>query len=144
MRGKGKARPFPLPNFSGGTPMNTISSIGQSLAMDGQMRYNSVPTTAGTGSVEQTLNIADGASVVQSIEANMAQTKADVQQLQQLSDQVMGRRLQFSVNKELNSVIIRVVDPSTNKVLKEIPSEDMQRIKINMRKTMGLLFDQMI
>ncbi len=124
--------------------MNTISSIGQSLAMDGQMRYNSVPTTAGTGSVEQTLNIADGASVVQSIEANMAQTKADVQQLQMLSDQVMGRRLQFSVNKELNSVIIRVVDPSTNKVLKEIPSEDMQRIKINMRKTMGLLFDQMI
>ena len=124
--------------------MNTISNIGQSLAMDGQMRYNSVPTTAGTGSVEQTLNIADGASVVQSIEANMAQTKADVQQLQQLSDQVMGRRLQFSVNKELNSVIIRVVDPSTNKVLKEIPSEDMQRIKINMRKTMGLLFDQMI
>ena len=124
--------------------MNTISSIGQSLAMDGQMRYNSVPTTAGTGSVEQTLNIADGASVVQSIEANMAQTKADVQQLQMLSDQVMGRRLQFSVNKELNSVIIRVVDPSTNKVLKEIPSEDMQRIKINMRKTMGLLFDQVI
>ena len=124
--------------------MNTISSIGQSLAMDGQMRYNSVPTTEGTGSVEQTLNIADGASVVQSIEANMAQTKADVQQLQQLSDQVMGRRLQFSVNKELNSVIIRVVDPSTNKVLKEIPSEDMQRIKINMRKTMGLLFDQVI
>ena len=124
--------------------MNTISSIGQSLAMDGQTRYNPVPISAGTGSVEQTLNIADGASVVQNIEANMAQTKADVQQLQQLSDQVMGRRLQFSVNKELNSVIIRVVDPSTNKVLKEIPSEDMQRIKINMRKTMGLLFDQMI
>ena len=124
--------------------MNTISSIGQSLAMDGQMRYNSVPISAGPGSVEQQLNIADGASVVQNIEANMAQTKADVQQLQQLSDQVMGRRLQFSVNKELNSVIIRVVDPSTNKVLKEIPSEDMQRIKINMRKTMGLLFDQMI
>ena len=112
--------------------------------MDGQTRYNPVPVNAGTGSVEQTLNIADGASVVQNIEANMAQTKADVQQLQQLSDQVMGRRLQFSVNKELNSVIIRVVDPSTNKVLKEIPSEDMQRIKINMRKTMGLLFDQMI
>lgn len=112
--------------------------------MDGQTRYNSVPISAGTGSVEQQLNIADGASVVQNIEANMAQTKADVQQLQQLSDQVMGRRLQFSVNKELNSVIIRVVDPSTNKVLKEIPSEDMQRIKINMRKTMGLLFDQMI
>ncbi len=124
--------------------MNTISSIGQSLAMDGQTRYNSVPANVGTGSGTQPLNIADGASVVQNIEANMAQTKADIQQLQQLSDQVMGRRLQFSVNKELNSVIIRVVDPSTNKVLKEIPSEDMQRIKINMRKTMGLLFDQVI
>lgn len=123
--------------------MNTISSIGQTLAMDGQKFYGSVPN-AGTGSVEQQLNIADGASVVHNIEQNMAQTKADVQQLQQLSEQLMGRRLQFSVNKELGSVIVRVVDSNTNKVVKEIPSEDMQRIKINMRKTMGLLFDQMI
>ncbi len=113
------------------------------MAMDGQKYYNSVPVSAGTGSVEQ-LNIADGSSVVQNIEQNMAKAQADVRQLQQLSDQVTGRRLQFSVNKELGSVIVRVVDSSTNKVVKEIPSEDMQRIKINMRKTIGLLFDQMI
>lgn len=125
--------------------MNTIGSIGQSLAMDGQKHYGSVSlNTAGTGSVEQQLNMADSARVVQHIEQHMAQTKADIQQLQQLSDQVMGRRLQFSVNKELGSVVVRVVDQNTNKVIKEIPSEEMQRIKINMRKTMGLLFDELI
>lgn len=125
--------------------MNTVSSIGQSLAMDGQKYYSSVPlNTAGTGSVEQQLNVADSARVVQNIEQHMAQAQANAQQLQQLSAQVTGRTLQFSVNKELGSIVVRVVDSNTNKVIKEIPSEDMQRIKINMRKTMGLLFDQMI
>ncbi|MDE7292641.1 MAG: flagellar protein FlaG [Treponemataceae bacterium] len=113
--------------------------------MDGQKHYSSVPLSkADTGSVEQRLNIANGAKVVQNIEQNMAQAQANAQQLQKLSDQVMGHRLQFSVNEELGSVVVRVVDSSTNKVVKEIPSEDMQRIKINMRKTIGLLFDQMI
>lgn len=122
-----------------------VNAIGQSLAMDGQKHYSSVPLSkADTGSVEQRLNIANGAKVVQNIEQNMAQAHANAQQLQKLSDQVMGHRLQFSVNEELGSVVVRVVDSSTNKVVKEIPSEDMQRIKINMRKTIGLLFDQMI
>ena len=122
-----------------------ISGIGQSLATDGQKYYSSVPLkTAGTGSVEQQLNIANGSRVVQNLEQNMAQAQANAQQLQRLSDQVMGCKLQFSVNKELGSVVVSVVENGTNKVIKEIPSEDMQRIKINMRKAMGLLFDKMI
>ena len=122
-----------------------INGIGQSLATDGQKYYSSVPlNTAGTGSVEQQLNIANGSRVVQNLEQDMAQAQANAQQLQRLSDQVTGRKLQFSVNKELGSVVVRVVENGTNKVIKEIPSEDMQRIKINMRKAMGLLFDKMI
>lgn len=125
--------------------MSTISSIGQALAMDGQKYYSSVPlNTAGTGSVEQQLDIVNGARVVQNIEQNMAQAQANAQQLERLSSQVMGHKIQFSVNKELGSVVVSVVDSNTNKVIKQIPSEDMQRIKISMRKAIGLLFDQMV
>ena len=58
---------------------------------------------------------------------------------------VIGRRsLRFSVNEELGEVVISVLDPSTNKVIKEIPSEDIQKMKVSMKKAIGLLFDEMI
>jgi len=92
----------------------------------------------------QQLNIADGARVVDNLVQNNAQIKADAQQLQKLSDMVMGRKLQFNVNEELGSIVVKVVDPSTNQVIKEIPSADIQRIKISIRKAIGVLFDEMI
>ncbi len=123
--------------------MNTISNIG-TMAMDGRQYYNSVSNGGGAVNVQPQLNVADGKRVVENIEQNLAQTKADAQQLQMLSDQVMGRKVQFNVNKELNTVVVKIVDPNTNQVLKEIPSADIQKLKINIRKTIGLLFDEMV
>ena len=57
---------------------------------------------------------------------------------------VMGPKLQFNVNEELGSVIVKVVDPTTNQVIKEIPSPDIQRLKMNIRRAIGVLFDEMI
>ena len=57
---------------------------------------------------------------------------------------VMGPNLQFNVYEELGSVIVKVVDPTTNQVIKEIPSPDIQRLKMNIRRAIGVLFDEMI
>ena len=65
-------------------------------------------------------------------------------QLQKLSDVVSGRKVQFSINQELNQVVVSVVDPETNQVLKEIPSADIQKLKVRIRKAIGVLFDEMI
>lgn len=124
--------------------MSTVSNIGQSLAMDGQKYYNSVSTGAGTKSIEPKIQVADSARVVDNLQQNMAELKADAQQLQRLSDQVMGRKVQFIVNNELNTVIVKIVDPNTNQVIKEIPSVDMQKIKLNIRRSIGLLFDELV
>jgi flagellar protein FlaG len=133
--------------FSGGkSPMNTINSnIGQNLAMDGRNYLNSVATSksAAAGTISKPL-MADSAQVVESIVQNNANVEEDVKQLQKLSDMVMGRKLQFNVDKQLGSVVIKILDPSTNQVIKEIPSEDMQKLKIRIRKAIGLLFDEMI
>ena len=128
--------------------MNTISNIGASLAMEG-LYYNSPAVKTINSDLKaavdvQQLNIADGARVVDNIVQNNAQIKADAQQLQKLSDMVMGRKLQFNVNEELGSIVVKVVDPSTNQVIKESPSADIQRLKISIRKAIGILFDEMI
>ncbi|MGN0740664.1 MAG: flagellar protein FlaG [Treponema sp.] len=125
--------------------MNTISNIGSSAAMEGQFHNSaSVKNVQASKPVFKQLNIADGARVVDNLVQNNAQVKADAQQLQKLSDIVMGRKLQFNVNEELGSIVVKVVDPSTNQVIKEIPSADIQKLKINIRKAIGVLFDEMI
>lgn len=125
--------------------MNTVSNIGSSLATDGRY-YNSsaVKSTQNVQAINEHLNIADGARVVDSLVQNNAQIKADAHELQKLSDMVMGPKLQFNVNEELNTVIVKVVDPTTNQVIKEIPSPDVQRLKMNIRRAIGVLFDELI
>ncbi|MDY6398209.1 MAG: flagellar protein FlaG [Treponema sp.] len=127
--------------------MNTVNSVGQNLAMDGHFKYNSGAATAvkPTASIKPVdVPMADAAQVVQNITNNLAQVKEDAKQLQRLSDVVMGRKVQFNVNQELNQVVVSIVDPSTDKVIKEIPSADLQKLKVRIRKTIGLLFDEMI
>ena len=57
---------------------------------------------------------------------------------------VMGRKLRFNVNEELGSIVVKIVDPNTEQVIKEIPSADIQKLKINVRRAIGVIFDDMV
>ena len=127
--------------------MNTISTNAViHTAMDGQSLYSSAVSMQKSSAAKQTMELMtpNGAQVAQNIEQNLAELKADSQQLQKMYEMVDGRKLQFSVNKELGAVVVRVVDSNTNQVLKEIPSEDIQKLKLRLRKAMGNLFDQKV
>ncbi len=127
--------------------MNAITSNAiVHTAMDGQSLYSSAVTMSKSNVVKQTVEpiTPNGAQVAQNIEQNLAEIKEDSQQLQKMYEMVDGRKLQFNVNKELGSVVVRVVDSNTNQVLKEIPSEDIQKLKLRLRKAMGNLFDAKI
>lgn len=123
--------------------MNTISTIGR-MAMDGQSVYSNFS--------QQKVHVPEikspmpetASEVLKNFEANKAETEASARELQRLSDLVTGHKLQFNVNQELNKVVVRVVDTSTNEVIREIPSEDLQRIQARMKHAIGLLFDEMI
>ena len=123
----------------------TISSVGQP-AMDGRLSANSAATSTAKlqPHTEVKVPMADAAQVVQNISDNNAQLQEDVRQLQKLSDVVSGRKVQFSVNKELNQVVVTVVDSKTDRVVKQIPSEDIQKLKVRIRKAIGVLFYEMI
>jgi len=55
-----------------------------------------------------------------------------------------NRRLQFVVDHSSNQVIIKVIDKETDKVVKELPPEELQRLHTNLKEAIGLLFDEMV
>ena len=125
--------------------MNTINvNSTVQMAMDGQNLYISNAKTAGTKSTQKVTPITpDGSQVAQNIKDSIAQTKADTQELQKMANNITGRKLQFNVNKELGSVVVTILDSNTNKVLKQIPSEDIQNLKLRIRKAIGNIFNEL-
>lgn len=51
-------------------------------------------------------------------------------------------RLAFSVNSKLDEVVVKVIDSDTDKVVREIPAEELQHVYERIREVVGLLFDQ--
>ena len=128
--------------------MNTINTNSMvHVAMDGQSLYNVNSRNANTAAQQQSAALSitpTGAQVAQNIEQNIAEIKADSQALQKMTEMVGGNKLQFTVNKELGSVVVSIVDSATNQVIKQIPSEDMQKLKLRIRKAIGSMFDEVI
>jgi len=55
-----------------------------------------------------------------------------------------NKKLQFVVDRSSNEIIVKVIDKDTDKVLKEIPPEELQRLHENLKEAIGLLFDEMV
>ena len=116
-----------------------INALGQTMAMEGR---NISSTNKGNTKPEMFLT-SDPAIVAEKIARNSNELAESIRELQKLSDS-MDRKVQFKVNEELDRVVVKIVDPATDKVIKEIPSADIQKLQIRIRETLGLLFDKQI
>ncbi|OJF77577.1 MAG: hypothetical protein BKP49_00930 [Treponema sp. CETP13] len=114
-----------------------INTIGQISAMDGR-----TSTQKFSKSIHNTSTTENIAKVSKELQKNIEQTKNDIQEIQDISNAV-GRKIQFSVNDRLGDVIIKVVDPYTDKVIKEIPTEEIQKLRIHMKETFGFLVNEL-
>ena len=52
------------------------------------------------------------------------------------------RRISLNYNSEINRVIVRVLDETSEKVIKEIPTAEVQRLIARIRETIGVLVDE--
>ncbi|MCL2759466.1 MAG: flagellar protein FlaG [Treponema sp.] len=66
-------------------------------------------------------------------------TAADLQKL----SNAFNKKLQFVVEHGSNQVIVKVIDKETDKVIKELPPAELQRLHTNLKEAIGLLFDEM-
>jgi len=74
-----------------------------------------------------------------------AARQAEMERLQQTMNQIaeyMGPKaggFRFSVDEELGRVIVRIVDPETHELIKQIPSEEAIALSKSLGKTTGML-----
>ena len=54
------------------------------------------------------------------------------------------RRLKFIIDQESREILIKVIDNETDKVIKVLPPEELQRLHSRIRETIGFLFDAMV
>ncbi len=117
-------------------------SIGQQLSAMDRRLESSVNTTLRTTAA--TLQTAE-----QVTHSEREQPSTDenverfVEQMQSLSN-MFDRKLQFQVNRELERVIIKVIDSNTDKIIREIPSAEIQKLQLRIKEALGLLFDESI
>jgi len=69
--------------------------------------------------------------------------KTTTEELEHIS-LAINRRLKFIVDHESREVIVKVIDPATDKVIKVLPPEELQRLHQRIRETIGFLFDQKV
>lgn len=122
--------------------MSAIQSLGRNLAMDGRL-YNTSPSTSSVASKKLAISVPDAAEVAQTLADNLAKDKTYIQELQRVANS-LDRKVKFNVNQELGQVVVKIVDPSTDKVIREIPSVDMQELRVTMRRTIGLIIDESV
>jgi len=65
---------------------------------------------------------------------------ADIEQV----SQTFNRKLQFVVDHQSNEVIVKVIDKNTDKVIKVLPPEELQRLHRKLKETIGLLFNEKV
>lgn len=55
-----------------------------------------------------------------------------------------NKRLKFVVDHESNEVTVKVIDGETDKVIKILPPEELQRLHNKIREAIGFLFDERV
>ena len=79
---------------------------------------------------------------------NAPAAKPTLDQVKQAVDQVqqivrpLAQSLQFSIDEDTHNTVVKIVDTETNKVIRQIPSEEMLQMAKALDKFTGLLMKQ--
>jgi len=76
-------------------------------------------------------------------EKKTVEIQSAVHELEQVS-LAFSRKLEFVVDHDSQEVIVKVIDSETDKVIKVLPPEELQRLHQRIKDTMGFLFDQRV
>lgn len=61
-----------------------------------------------------------------------------------LDDILKETQIKYTLDEQENGFIIKVMDKKTDKLIKEIPSHDIQVLRKHFRSHMGVLFNELI
>jgi len=55
-----------------------------------------------------------------------------------------NHRLSFSIDNETHDIIVKVVDAATDKVIRELPPAELQKLHKSIKEAVGLLINKLI
>ena len=130
--------------------MMQIQSLGGAQPVSVPMDNNAARQNAGAAaSAASGFSAADvgslqkkSVSVSNALDKQTAATQEDVDQAVQKINETMqtfSQKLEFSVDKDTESVVVKVVDKDTKEVIRQIPSEELLQIAKALDKLQGLL-----
>jgi flagellar protein FlaG len=62
----------------------------------------------------------------------------------QLRMEQMGTNLQFAVDREAEDLVVRVTNKVSGDLIRQIPSEDVLKLRMKLEELSGILFDEKI
>jgi len=118
-----------------------ISSIGSSASLIPPLELPGRETR----STEQRATLSQ---VAASMPGNGRQAGAEEQGLNRMAVDIanfgltFNRRLQFEVDHQSNEIIVKVIDKTTDEVVRVLPPEELQRLHRNLQETIGFLLSE--
>lgn len=82
-------------------------------------------------------------SQARKVEVSREEIRQSLRELQSAS-RAFNKRLSFRYHEELGQVVVKVIDRETDKVIKELPPSEVQRVHVRIREALGLLFDEVV
>ena len=74
-------------------------------------------------------------------EKNTVDVEKTVKELERIG-LAFNKKLRFKVDHQTHEVTVKVIDTETDKVIRELPSKELQRLKDRIREAIGFLFDE--
>jgi len=105
----------------------------QGTAPGGTTRAASSPAVAATGDT--------GTSTAKTAKPTLDQVQHALEQVQKVV-RPLAQSLQFSIDKDSHEPVVKIIDTETNKVIRQIPSEEMLDLAKSLDKFAGLLMKQ--
>ncbi|MDO9366618.1 MAG: flagellar protein FlaG [Methylotenera sp.] len=120
--------------------------FNSSLEAYGAVKRPTVAQNAagGQGAVDKTATIAVGVKSVENkppVEVDKASLAAAVKKLNELVAPTL-QNIEFSMDQESDRMVVKVVDTSTQKVLRQIPNEEVLAFSKTLGRLQGLVIRQ--
>lgn len=80
----------------------------------------------------------------ESVKDDVKKKAPDRKQIEVALKNFKSTRFSYVLTGEVNRFIVKIIDKETDKVIKQVPSEELQKLHDNLQEALGILFDQEI
>jgi flagellar protein FlaG len=127
-----------LDNQSNVVPAKTLGTIQNSSVQSTQASTTLSDKDVVSKVVSVEIKLADLEKTSKPTKEAIAKAAEDIQNF--VND--MGRNLNFSIDETTGYNVVRVVNPETNELIRQLPSEELLKIARNMRDLGNVLVNQ--